>query len=160
MAFTRFLELSSLFSSEPNSSVELHSCLPFHCCVLNGVSFVHPQIFVSSFLFHFFDGGRVVDMDIASAGKAPSFEGGFSTLLKAKLHLNVTAECLHAGEETLLLAIIIHIEHCRHCRCESYSLGVLPRSLHNNSITELVRVACVAAGPRTRQNYLYSPSAN
>ena len=30
------------------------------------------QIFVSSFLLHFFDGGRVVDMDIASAGKAPS----------------------------------------------------------------------------------------
>ena len=160
MASTQFLALSSLFSSEPNSSVELRSCLLFHCCVLNGVSFVHPQIFVSSFLLQFFDGGRFVDMYIASAGKAPSFEGGFSTLFKAKLHLNFTAECLHDGEETLLLAIISHIEHCCHFRCESHSLGVLPRSLHNNCITELVRVACVAAGPRTRQNYLYSPSAN
>lgn len=42
-------------------------------------------------------------MDIASAGKAPSFEGGFCTLIKAKLHLNITAERLHDGEETLLL---------------------------------------------------------
>ena len=41
------------------------------------VSFVHPQIFVSSFLLQFFDDGRVVDMNIASAGKSPPFKGGF-----------------------------------------------------------------------------------
>ena len=120
MASTRFLALSSLFSSDPNSFVVLRSYLPFHCCVLNAVSFVDPQIFVSSFLLQFLDGGRVVDMNIASAGKAPSFEDGFSTLFKAKLHLNVTAECPHDGEETLPLAIIIHREHCSHCSCESH----------------------------------------
>ena len=56
-------------------------------------------------------------MNIASAGKVLSFEGGFSTLSKAKLNLNVAAESVHDGEETLLLAIIlgegfyiIHIE--------------------------------------------------
>lgn len=46
-------------------------------------------------------------MNIASAGKVLSFEGGFSTLSKAKLNLNVAAESLHDGEETLLLAIIL-----------------------------------------------------
>ena len=56
-------------------------------------------------------------MNIASTGKSPSFEGGLCTLFKTKFHLNVTAECLHDVEETLLLAIIlregfqiIHIE--------------------------------------------------
>ena len=103
MASTRFQALISLLSSEPNSFVVLRSYVLFHCCVLNAVSFVHPQIFVSYFLLQFLDGGRVVDMDIASAGKAPSFEGGFCTLFKAKLYLSITAECLHDGEETLLL---------------------------------------------------------
>lgn len=46
-------------------------------------------------------------MNIASAGKVLSSEGGFSTLFKAKLNLNVAAESLHDGEETLLLAIIL-----------------------------------------------------
>ena len=66
-----------------------------------------PQIFVRFFLLQFFDCDRVVDLNIASTGKSTSFEGGFSTLFKAKLHLNVTAECLHNHEEALLLTIIL-----------------------------------------------------
>ena len=91
---------------QPNSSVVLLSYLLFCCSVLNAVSFVHPQVCVSSFLLQFFDGDRVVDMNIASNGKAIPFEGGFGTLFKAKLHLHVTAKCLHDGEEILLLLVL------------------------------------------------------
>ena len=63
----------------------------------------YPQVCVSSFLLQFFDSDRVVDMNIACNGKATTFEGGFSTLFKAKLHLHVTAKCLHDGEGILLL---------------------------------------------------------
>ena len=50
--------------------------------MLDAGSFVQPQIFVSSFLLQFFDGDRVIDMNIASTGKATSFEGGLSILFK------------------------------------------------------------------------------
>ena len=40
-------------------------------CWMPPVSFVHPQIFLSSFLLQFFDDGRVVDMNIGSARKSP-----------------------------------------------------------------------------------------
>lgn len=50
--------------------------------MLDAGSFVQPQIFVSSFLLQFFDGDRVIDMNIASTGKATSFEGGLRTLFK------------------------------------------------------------------------------
>ena len=50
--------------------------------MLDAGSFVQPQIFVSYFLLQFFDGDRVIDMNIASTGKATSSEGGLSILFK------------------------------------------------------------------------------
>ena len=83
MASIRLPALSSLFSI---NLIRLYSFLIFsilfHCCILDAGSFVQPQIFVSSFLFQFFDGDRVIDMNIASTGKATSFESGLSTLFK------------------------------------------------------------------------------
>ena len=50
--------------------------------MLDARSFFQPQIFVSSFLLQFFDGDRVIEMNIGSTGKATSFEDGPSTLFK------------------------------------------------------------------------------
>lgn len=97
--------------------------------MLDAHSFVQPQIFVSSFLLQFFDGDRVINMNIASTGKATSFEDGLSTLFKPN---------------SILMSLLNVFTILRRPCCWSSSLAKVFEVIH---IEEMIQLAALGHIP-------------